>query len=92
YTRLKEEERVQRRVILALLLFALYFALVMGRGAKQQERYILTTFLLLDGVAAWGWWTLMRFLWAKRAPARALAVGLAAMLLGIQIGSAVAEY
>lgn len=47
-----------RRAALALLLFALLFALGMSIGAKKFDRYILPAFLALDVVAALGWWAL----------------------------------
>ncbi len=54
---------------LALLLFALLFALGMSLGAKKFDRYILPSFLALDVVAVVGWLALAgaaRTWWAAR--------------------------
>lgn len=88
------EQATPRRVMLIAFCFALYFFFIMARGAKQQERYILTTFLLFDMVAAWGWWGVVQSVrhWVGHSFAPKLAWGMAAVALAIQIGSAVSEY
>jgi 4-amino-4-deoxy-L-arabinose transferase-like glycosyltransferase len=92
-TRQNPSHAATRRIIGICVLFALYFFLIMAWGAKQQERYILTTFLLLDIVAAWGWWMIVQWIWQTlRSQRQWVAIGLAVAILGIQIGSALLEY
>lgn len=50
----KKESVADRRAILWLLGFALFFVLFISISAKQQERYLLPTIVLLGGVTAWG--------------------------------------
>jgi 4-amino-4-deoxy-L-arabinose transferase-like glycosyltransferase len=95
-SRHQTEQVTPRRVMVVSLLFALYFLLIMAQGAKQAERYILTTFLLLDMVAAWGWWglvqTIRQGVTTGTRQRQIMAWGVATLVLVIQIGSAVAEY
>lgn len=44
----------QRPILLALVAYAVLFALVMTGGAKKFDRYLLPVFPALDIVAAWG--------------------------------------
>jgi len=57
------------RAWLLLSLFVVTYAATMTLGAKKQDRYILPALLVLDLVAAWGWWVVLRWA-AGRLPRR----------------------
>jgi len=56
----KKAPLADRRAIVWLLGFALFFVLFISISAKQQERYLLPTIVLLSGVSGWGVITVLR--------------------------------
>ncbi len=93
------ERRDERGFALALVVFALLFAVGMSLGAKKFDRYILPSFLALDVVAFMGWLAAARAAqrwWATRrqnrsAPGGWTAGGLGVGSLGVLGGVALAH-
>jgi hypothetical protein len=83
----------ERRVIIVLILFAIFFCLCLSVGAKKFDRYLLPIYGPLTLVAAVGWLAAVRWLigapWAVvRRTARALPL----LVIAGQFGSALAEF
>ncbi len=47
--------------VLLLVIYLVGFWAMMTLGAKKQDRYILPALLVLDLLAAWGWWQALRW-------------------------------
>ena len=81
-----------RTAVLALLLFAAGFTVVMSLSAKKFDRYLLPVYPPLDLVAAWGWVEGIRWLRRRERTVRMFAAPAAAIVLAVQIAVAGAAY
>jgi len=59
------DDRVIRRVVVYLALFAVVFTVQMSFGAKKFDRYLIPSFLPLDLLSGVGWACMLGWLWRK---------------------------